>query len=599
MAIWPFRRRAPAPEAPPAAAARLDRVPDPDLDAPEARVPRLRTDGFVDTLAGHGTDRDPRLGMYFLPDLLTEEQEIQIVRGSWLGKRIVGDIVDEAFRPGWELEIGEHAQARAANGDVAGVDEQYAEERKRNVRAAWKRLGVMKALRTALKWERAHGGAAIMLGLDDKQTKPDQKARDTAKLRWLRVIRARDLYPARYYTDPFADKYGEVELWQIVPSSRNGVSGPSPQLFIHESRLIVFGGERVTDTVEQGQLPGFGDGVLMLVVAALRRFASAIDGMEITARRNGEPWWKVKGLPELLALDKGSGFTARLQAKEMARSALKTNVIDSEDDFGIADAPLTGYREVFEILKDELAAAANQPKTVLWGDTPGGIGDGSKGPRQDWYATVAAWAEDHALPPLERITQILMREDGGEPLEWEIELCPLWEASEKEEAEIEKLEADTDVALVAAQIVAPSQAAQRERWRKRFNLPEMGDALDPAAIPDDIRDPGADPNAPPPVDGGAPPPAGEPVQATALNGAQMAGLLGIVRAVTAGEVPREAAIEIVLASVPSLSREQATRMIGPEDFKATPKPVPPAFGAPAAPPPAKPEEPAPDPTAPR
>ena len=72
-----------------------------------------------------------------------------------------------------------------------------------------------------------------------------------------------------------------------------------------------------------------------------------------------------------------------------------------------------------------------------------------------------------------------------------------------------------------------------------------------------------------------------------------------LEAVTAGEVPREAAIEIVLASVPSLSREQATRMIGPEDFKATPKPVPPAFGAPAAPPPAKPEEPAPDPTAPR
>jgi len=109
--MWPFRRRAPAPEAPPAAVARLDRVPDPDIDAPDARVPRLRTDGFVDTLAGHGTDRDPRLGMYFLPDLLTEEQEIQIVRGSWLGKRIVGDIVDEAFRPGWELEIGEHAQA--------------------------------------------------------------------------------------------------------------------------------------------------------------------------------------------------------------------------------------------------------------------------------------------------------------------------------------------------------------------------------------------------------------------------------------------------------------------------------------------------------
>src|SRR5690606_35904554 len=131
------------------------------LGATEARTPRLRSDAFVDEYAGHGTSRDPRLGMYFIPDLLTEEQEIALVRGSWLGKRIVGDIVDEAFRPGWDLEVGEHEQARTASGDVAGQDEQAAEERKRNIKAAWKRLGVMQALRTALKWERAHGGAAI------------------------------------------------------------------------------------------------------------------------------------------------------------------------------------------------------------------------------------------------------------------------------------------------------------------------------------------------------------------------------------------------------------------------------------------------------
>lgn len=587
--MWPFRRRLTAPEAPPPVAARVDREPDPDPDAPESRTPRVRSDGFIDLNAGLGTDRDPRLGSYYVPDILTEEQEIAYVRGSWLGKRIVGDIVDEAFRPGWEIEIAEHDQARTAAGDVGGEDEQLAEERKRNVKAAWKRLGVMRALRTALKWERAHGGAALLLGLDDKQTKPDQPARDKAKLRWIRVLRARDLTPARYYSDPFSDKFGEVELWQLVPSSRNGVSGPAPLMLVHESRLHIFGGERATDDVQPGQLPGFGDGVLPLVVAALRRFESAIAGMELTARRNGEPWWKVKGLPELLGLDGGNGFKVRAQAKEMARSMLRTNVVDAEDDFGTTAAPLTGYREVFEILKDELAAAGGMPKTILWGDSPGGIGDGSKGPRQDWYATVAAWAADRALPPLERITQILMREDGGEPIEWEIKLCPLWEASAKERAEIEKLEADTDNVLVAAGVVAPSQVAGRERWRKRYSLAET-EAPDLEDVPDDIRDPGSE------IDPAAAAGAaitGEPVQATALNGAQMAGLLGIARAVAAGEVPRESAVEIVLASVPSLSREQAARMVGPEAGPA-PKPAPPAFGAPpAALPRDKPEEPAP------
>ena len=571
MAIWPFRRRASAPAPAPAT------LP---IAAPPALATAPRRDGFVDLLAGHGTERDPRMGTYFLPDLLTEEQEIAIVRGSWLGKRIVEDIVNEAFRPGWELEVGEHDQARAADGAEAGADELLVGERVRSVKAAWKRLGVMKALRTALKWERAHGGAAILLGLDDRQTKPDQPARDKAELRWLRVLRASDLYPARYYTDPFADKFGEVELWQLMPSSRNGATGPSPMILVHESRLIIFGGVRVTDDVQPGQLPGFGDGVLPLVVAALRRFASAIDGMELTARRNGEPWWKVKGLPELLALDKGDGFRARAQAKEMARSSLKTNVIDGDDEFGTTAAPLTGYREVFEILKDELAAAGTMPKTVLWGDSPGGIGDGSKGPRQDWYATVAAWAAEHALPPLERITQILMRADGGEPVEWEIELAPLWEASAKEHAEIDKLEADTDVALVGATIIAPREAAQRERWRKRYALPEEPPAPDVGDVPDDIRDPGAGTEIDPAAPGAGALAAGEPVQATALNGAQVAALLGIVKSVALGEVPRASGIEAIAVAFPTVTREQAARLVGPEGFRpatapAAPAPAPP------------------------
>lgn len=428
MAIWPFRRRVPA----------LPPAPEP-ATAATASSPEARRDGFIDWNAGHGTDRDPRLGMYFIPDLLSEEQEIALVRGSWLGRRIVGDIVDEAFRPGWCLEIGESDKARAANGDEIGEDKEFAETRKRNVKAAWKRLKVMQHLRTAFKWERAHGGAAILLGLDDKQSKPDQRARDTAKLRWLRVLRSRDLTPARYYSNPFDDKFGEVELWQLVPSSRNGVSGPAPLMLIHESRLLIFGGIRVTDDVQANQLPGFGDGVLPMVVAGLRRFASSLDGMELTARRNGEPWWKIDDLPALLALDKGAGFTARLQAKELARSTLKTNVINRTDEIGTTAAPLTGYREVFEILKDDLAAAAQEPKTILFGDVAGGIGDGSAGPREDWHATAAAWAGDHAIPALEAITLILMREDGGEPVDWSIDLAPQRVASEKETAEIVKL----------------------------------------------------------------------------------------------------------------------------------------------------------------
>lgn len=557
-------------------------------------APRRRTDGFIDPNAGHGTERDPRWWLSYQADLLTEEQGIEMVRGSWLANKVVSGIVEEAFRPGWALEVAERSTLRGTNGELAGEDKIAAEAHQQATLAEWKRLGLLDKLMTALEWERREGGAAIMLGLNDRQTKPDAKARPNAKLEWMRVVRARDLTPARYYTDHSADKYGEVELWNYTPTGRNGATGPSPMLLVHESRLIIFGGRRVSDDVLPGQWPGFGDGELMLVVAAIRRFAMALDGMELTARRNGEPWWQIEGLAELLAADGQKEFNGLLAAMERARSQLKVRVVDGKDKFGITAAPLEGYVGIVAALKDECAAAADTPKSILFGDLPGGIGDGSKGPREDWNAKVEAWATRHVIPRLTRLTELIMLGAGGQPSEWVVKQLPLAQASAAEKAEETDLEAKTDIAMVGAGIITASEVRARKIWRDRYQLEIDADGLEVGDVPDDIRDPGAaaEGDAPAPVDGapGAAP-AGGPVQAIALNGAQMAGLLGIVRAVTAGEIPREAAIELVLASIPSLPRDQAVRMIGPEGFEAA-KPVPPAFGAPP-PDSAKPEEPAP------
>ena len=574
MASWLSRifRRAVA--APALEAARTD------------EAPRTRTDGFRDPYAGHGTERDPRWWIDYQADLLTEEQGIEMVRGSWLANRVVSGIVDEAFRPGFALAVSEQSKLRGAGGELQGEDKVAAEKHRQNTEAEWRRLGVMRKFRTALEWERREGGAAILLGLSDQQTKPDAKAKPKAKLEWMRVVRARDLTPHRYYTDTSQDKFGEVEIWQYTPTGRNGSTASSSMLLVHESRLLIFPGRRVSDDVLPGQWTGFGDGELMLVVAAIRRFAMALDGMELTARRNGEPWWQVEGLAELLASDGQKEFNGLLAAMERARSQIKVRVVDGKDKFGITAAPLEGYVGIVAALKDECAAAAGYPKTILFGDTPGGIGDGTKGPRQDWYATVAAWTVDHVIDPLTYVTSLIMLGNGGQPAEWVVEQKPLWQATEAERGAATKLDAETDNALVGAGIITASEVRARKIWRDRYQLEIDADGLDVGDVPDDIRDPGdgAEGDLPAPVDGapGAAP-VGGPVQAIALNGAQMAGLLGIVRAVTAGEIPREAAIELVLASIPSLPRDQAVRMIGPEGFEAAAKPVPPAFGGPPPP----------------
>ena len=115
-----------------------------------------------------------------------------------------------------------------------------------------------------------------------------------------------------------------------------------------------------------------------------------------------------------------------------------------------------------------------------------------------------------------------------------------------------------------------------ERWlRDRVGMPPPEVSSEP-----DAREDGDEPVAAPVA---AVPIAGVPeaVADTSLNGAQVASLLEIVRAVTAGEIPREAAAAIIVRAF-GVSAADAEAMLGPAGFKPAEPP------GEAAPPPAAP-----------
>jgi phage-related protein (TIGR01555 family) len=580
---WPFRRRS------------ADALPSLPPAQPEPR-PRAdawrdtREDGWKDPYTGMGSDdRDPRGASIYTADLVTALQAAEMVRGDGLAGKLVEDIVLEAFRIGFELNIKERDRTRGKNGQASTVDVRPADQLKADVRAMWAPTGLdaLGKLAEATMLERQDGGAAVLLGLNDMRTKPNEPAAANAKLEWLQVIHPSNLHPERYYSDPFQPKQGQVELWRLTPVVRAGAGGMSSSapIVVHESRLIVLRGQRVAGADAMNttyEYPEFGDSVLTRAKAAVRRFYAALDSIELTARRNGEPWWKLENLSDLIAKDRGKLFRQRLAAKELARSTLRLHVVDSKDDFGMAAAPLTGLKEVVETFKDELAAVTGMPRQRLFGETPAGIGNTGQGPQQVWLDWVAAWAMAKAVPPLTQITARWLAGQGGEPLEWEIEPRDGWQMSEKEQAEIEKLEADTDAVLVTAAIISPREARRREAIQLRYQLEddEVDDTAD-LVPPDDIREGEEAGGA---GEGGAPGAGGAELQKTALNGAQVSSLLEVVRAVAAGEIPREAGIEIVVGAFPeSYDRAGAERLMGPKDFEPTkpdPPPLPPGMGPP-------------------
>lgn len=86
-----------------------------------------------------------------------------------------------------------------------------------------------------------------------------------------------------------------------------------------------------------------------------------------------------------------------------------------------------------------------------------------------------------------------------------------------------------------------------------------------------------DSETPAPAAGSEVVPTGDDVQKTALNGAQVTSMVDIVTAVAVGELPRDSAVEMIMASFPFIDKAWAERIIGSagKGFKVQ-KPEPPA-----------------------
>jgi phage-related protein (TIGR01555 family) len=590
--LWPFSRRTDAAPAPPPAV-----TPSPATALIEQPTRRTRRD-WANPATGMGVAGvDPALATYYLATTgISDEDAVDLHRTDPIAKKFLNKPVDEAFSKGFELEITEDDDARDAKGARKGTDERPAQKLKKDIKAKWKALGALKKVRKAWKWSRREGGSAILLGLVDVGAAAGMAApvapEGFANLKWLDVIRARDCWPATHYEDPSEDKYGEVETWSVT-RRKNGRS--SVTLRVHETRLIIFEGHRVVDEAYRGQLhQGFGDSELLPFFRALRRFGTSMAGIEKLLARFGQPHMKMKGLAELMGPDKEGLLNATLDAYEYAASVFNIRVLDGEDDYGTTAPTVSGLPDLVKLVCSELQAASDMPMTILFGDQVGGLGDNGTAVKRDWLDSVAAQRDEHAIPPLTRITELCFRGlgSGKLPGEWEVKGCQLWHPTAKEQADVDKTEADIDAVYLASAVVTPTQVMRRKPVADRYAIDLAAlDALEAAQgdMPDDVRDkqappdPNADPNAPA-VDPAA---GGVDVQKTALNGAQVAALLEIIKAVGAKEIARESAVEAVMLAFPGTDRAAAERLLGPEDFEPT-KPDPPApfgGGPPGAPPP--------------
>ncbi len=140
----------------------------------------------------------------------------------------------------------------------------------------------------------------------------------------------------------------------------------------------------------------------------------------------------------------------------MSRSISRSILLDAEDeDFKRDTYGFAGIPEILEKMMLRLAAAARLPVSLLMGQAPAGMNATGESDTRFFYDQVRS--EQEALKPkLERLVKIM---NGDENIAVNIEFPALWQMTDREKAELRRMEAETDRIYLQEGVLLPEEVA--------------------------------------------------------------------------------------------------------------------------------------------
>lgn len=436
-----------------------------------------RVDGWENLLTGMGkVNQDKRMHTTFsAKNYMTEWELMDLYVDDGLTQKIVNKIVEESMKKGFEIEGDPENLVLSRLQEIKGMIE----------------------VERALKWDRLYGGTVTVIGIDDggdlETPVNEQNIRDIVFLRTYDRHRV-SWTTADLYNDPKQQKYGQVQFYSIYPAS--GAIGPRgvASFRVHESRCIVLDG---IDIPEQARSlnSGWGSSSIQAVYEVLRSLGNVYGGLESIVDEFIFNTLSVENLADLMASGRESVVKARLELMDLSKHIINTILLDAKEKYEKHSSTVTGLPEIVDKFWEYLSAITGYPMRLLKGDQAEGLNNKGEGVSDDWYSIVSSYQSSKLQPVLERLAQLIFLSKRGkfkgvEPKDWKIKFVPLKQLSEKEDAEIKKINSETDKNYVDASVLDPAEVAmsrfggdtygkQIELMAKRVSANELGGGAEP------------------------------------------------------------------------------------------------------------------------
>jgi uncharacterized protein len=423
----------------------------------------LRVDGLVNVLTGMGSRRDKSQYTTSTPIVFLTQEELENLYSEWIPKRIIDIVAEQSTRKGFKVLFGGEG---AAAEEVVGI-EQVIED-----------LYILENLNLASKNARLFGGAVILLYIDDGRS-----ADQPVDFRNIRAIEGMEVLD-RWQIAPVINEdalydYSKATHYQII----SGDLIRQPQLVkIHKDRILRFDGEWLPYRIRQRNY-GWGMSTLQTVYDSFRFYSTGISSAATLLTEFDIFVHKIRGLSSMLAAGKEKDVRDRLVLNDMSKSIYRGYAVDAEkEELDFISRNFGGIGEILEKLRVDIIGASQIPHTILFGESPGGLGSTGRSEERDFTKHLGDYQASHYKRPLQHLMRMIMMSKEGPtkgkvPDSWRISFNDLFQLNERESADVRARVAAVDGRMVQLGILHPQEVRQARYGGSEWS---METALDPS-----------------------------------------------------------------------------------------------------------------------
>lgn len=466
------------------------------VDLGHATADGIRSDGLANVLTGMGTSRDKSTYTTAQPLIFLTQEELESLYGMWIPKRVVDIVAEQSTRKGFKVLFGGEG---AAAEEVAGIEQ------------AIEDLYILENFLLASKNARLYGGSCILLFIDDGRS-ADQPV-DVDNIRGIEGMEVLD----RWQIAPIIEEenlydYSKATYYQIIAGDLIN----QPQLTrIHKDRVLRFDGEWQPYKIRQRNY-GWGTSSLQSIYDSFRHYWAGLSSAATVLVEFDVFVHKLQGLANMLAAGKETDVRSRLVLNDMSKSIYRGYAIDKEkEELAYITRNVSGIGDILEKLRLDIIGASQIPHTILFGESPSGLGSTGRSEERDFAKMLGDYQTAHYKRPLQKLMRYMMTSKGGPtkgtmPKSWRVAFNDLFELNEREKADVRARVAAVDGRMVQLGVLHPQEVRQARYGGSEWS---METALDPSLkandqlimakqqVPPGGRDPLNEENGTLPIDG--------------------------------------------------------------------------------------------------